>query len=126
MEESRNRETADYGFMAMDTATKMIEKAVAFCDEDGELTFMFQGGEPTLIGIPWYEEFIACVGNMKKEKQTINYAIQTNGMLLDDAWFSLLKKHDLMKMVQFHVLINDVAYIAYFQRNRTDAHHVHP
>ena len=96
MEESRNRETADYGFMAMDTATKMLEKAVAFCDEDGELTFMFQGGEPTLIGIPWYEEFIACVGNMKKEKQTINYAIQTNGMLLDDAWFSLLTKHDFL------------------------------
>ena len=75
MEESRNRTTADYGFMSMDTAAKMIEKAVGFCDEDGEITFMFQGGEPTLIGISWYEDFIQNVEKIRKPEQKICYAI---------------------------------------------------
>ena len=96
MEESRNRETADYGFMKDQTALAVIEKAVSFCSDDGEITFMFQGGEPTLIGVEWYERFIASAEANKKEKQTIQYAIQTNGMLLDDAWFTLLKKHDFL------------------------------
>lgn len=96
MEESRNRTTADYGFMSMDTAAKMIEKAVGFCDEDGEITFMFQGGEPTLIGISWYEDFIQNVEKIRKPEQKICYAIQTNGMLVDDGWILFLKKHDFL------------------------------
>ncbi|MGM9941451.1 MAG: hypothetical protein ACI32N_05615 [Bulleidia sp.] len=44
MEESRNRETSDYGFMTTETMDALIQKALDHVQESGEITFMFQGG----------------------------------------------------------------------------------
>jgi len=46
---------------------------------DGEVTFTWQGGEPTLMGIPFLEKAVALQEMYKRPGQTIQNAIQTNG-----------------------------------------------
>jgi uncharacterized protein len=53
------------------------------------ITFAWQGGEPTLLGVPFFERAVALqtkYGNGKK----IENAFQTNGTLLDDQWGEFL------------------------------------
>lgn len=47
--------------------------------------FAWQGGEPTLLGIPFFERVIALQNKYAKGKQIEN-VLQTNGTLLDDRW----------------------------------------
>lgn len=53
--------------------------------------FTWQGGEPTLLGIPYFEEIIHLQDKHAGGKRITN-AIQTNGILLDDDWGKFLRK----------------------------------
>lgn len=57
--------------------------------------FTWQGGEPTLLGIPYFEEVIRLQAKHSAGKQVTN-AIQTNGILLDDNWGKFLRKHGFL------------------------------
>ena len=46
----------------------------------------WQGGEPTLMGLDFFERSIAYVRQYKKPQQQVSYTLQTNGTRLDDAW----------------------------------------
>jgi uncharacterized protein len=56
----------------------------------------WQGGEPTLMGLAFFERSVALVERFKRPRQRVQYAIQTNGVLLDDAWCSFFKRHDFL------------------------------
>ena len=81
--------------MSGETARKLIDRAFEVVCDDGVLTFAFQGGEPTLAGVPFYKEFIAYVEE-KRTKQNVNYSLQTNGTLLDDEWAELFYKNHFL------------------------------
>src|SRR5262249_12687837 len=53
----------------------------------------WQGGEPTLMGLDFFERSIAYVRQYKKPQQQVSYTLQTNGTRLDDAWCAFLKQH---------------------------------
>ena len=61
----------------------------------GEITFAWQGGEPTLMGVDFFRRV---VGYQQKyaDGKTIKNAVQTNGTLLDDEWCALFKQHDFL------------------------------
>ena len=54
-EEARNREVASHGIMSRETAMQLIDRAYA--DATGHVSFAFQGGEPTLAGLDFFESF---------------------------------------------------------------------
>jgi uncharacterized protein len=60
----------------------------------------FQGGEPTLAGLAWYEDFIRTFLSVQrqagKKDLMVNYALQTNGLLLDRAWGAFLHRHNFL------------------------------
>lgn len=56
------------------------------------ITFAWQGGEPTLLGIPFFERVVELQQQYAHGK-TIENAFQTNGTLLDDAWGEFLAKN---------------------------------
>jgi len=51
--------------------------------------FAWQGGEPTLAGIAFYEKALALQAKYARGK-TVTNAMQTNGLLIDDAWAKFL------------------------------------
>lgn len=57
-----------------------------------EVEFVWQGGEPTLLGIDFFRKAIALQNKFKQDKKIRN-CLQTNGILLSDEWCGFLKKH---------------------------------
>jgi uncharacterized protein len=53
-------------------------------------TFAFQGGEPTLAGLPFFENVTALQQRYSRGGQTVGNALQTNGVLLDRHWCEFL------------------------------------
>lgn len=93
---SNHREVKNHGVMNEKTMNALIHEAFLNLDEDGELTFAFQGGEPTVAGLAFYENFCQCVDQIKKATQKVNYAIQSNSMLIDEKWCKLFQKYDFL------------------------------
>jgi len=57
--------------------------------------FVWQGGEPTLLGIDFFKRVIELQAPHARQK-TITNSLQTNGTLLTDEWCCFLKKHNFM------------------------------
>ena len=57
--------------------------------------FVWQGGEPTLIGIDFFKRVLELQKPFAKSK-TITNSLQTNGTLLNDEWCRFLKRHRFM------------------------------
>jgi len=72
------------------TLTALVEKA--FREAERSILFAFQGGEPTLCGMGFYKKLISLVEEYNTKKIKTGYAIQTNGMLIDEEWARFL--HD--------------------------------
>lgn len=87
-DEMRNREIPSYGKMDDETMEELIRKSLARARN--HMTFAFQGGEPTLAGLSFYERFTDCVEKYRKPGQQIHYALQTNGMCIDEKWARFL------------------------------------
>lgn len=60
-----------------------------------EVAFVWQGGEPTLLGIDFFKKMIDLQKPFAGHKKVSN-ALQTNGTLLTDEWCSFLKKNNFM------------------------------
>jgi uncharacterized protein len=57
-----------------------------------EVTFAWQGGEPTLMGVDFFRRAVELQAKYRRPGMTIHNAFQTNGTLLDDVWCQFL--HD--------------------------------
>jgi len=57
--------------------------------------FVWQGGEPTLLGIDFFKRVIELQRPFTRQKAITN-SLQTNGTLLTDDWCDFLKKHNFM------------------------------
>jgi uncharacterized protein len=56
----------------------------------------WQGGEPTLMGLEFFQRSVALVNKLKRRGQNIQYTIQTNGTLLNDEWCAFFKKNNFL------------------------------
>lgn len=59
--------------------------------QNPEVIFAWQGGEPTLRGIDFFERAVALQKRHAAGRRVAN-AFQTNGVLLDDAWGEFLRR----------------------------------
>lgn len=89
------REVRTFGNMTKETTEKMIENIYKDLDDGDELNMAFQGGEPTMAGLPYFEHLIVCINNQIKDVR-VNFAIQTNGMLINEKWCEFLKKYNFL------------------------------
>jgi len=61
-----------------------------------QVTFAWQGGEPTLMGLDFFRKAVAFQEKYRPSGMTILNALQTNGTLLDDAWGEFLRQHKFL------------------------------
>ncbi|RIK46606.1 MAG: anaerobic sulfatase maturase [Chloroflexi bacterium] len=61
-----------------------------------EVTFAWQGGEPTLMGLEFFKRAVALQQRYRKPGMRIHNAFQTNGTLLDDDWCRFFRSHDFL------------------------------
>lgn len=61
-----------------------------------DITFAWQGGEPTLMGLPFFERAVALQKEFAQPGNQIQNVIQTNGTQLDEAWGKFLKKNKFL------------------------------
>lgn len=89
------RKVKSFGRMKLETVDSLIENVFVDLNDGDQLTIAFQGGEPTLAGLRYYQYFLAKIKKQTK-KVGVHYAIQTNGMVINDAWCNLLKEHNFL------------------------------
>ncbi|HEY9644682.1 MAG TPA: anaerobic sulfatase maturase [Coleofasciculaceae cyanobacterium] len=61
-----------------------------------EVTIAWQGGEPTLMGLEFFQRSINLVEKHKKPGQQVTHTLQTNGTRLDDDWGRFFKQHNFL------------------------------
>ena len=57
--------------------------------------FVWQGGEPTLLGLDFYKRVIELQKPFADQKEITN-SLQTNGTLLDDEWCEFLREYNFL------------------------------
>ena len=87
-----HREQFSYGIMSEETAAQLVRKTLALA-EGGPVTYCFQGGEPLIAGIEFYRRFLALVEQSNEKKSPVAYALQTNGLLIDEAYCEIFRQY---------------------------------
>ena len=88
---AQNRMKENYGFMSRDTMRQVVKKALAYAD--GTCGFAFQGGEPTLIGVDCYRDFLDTVKEYNTKNLSVSLSLQTNGYKLGDEWAEMFAEN---------------------------------
>ncbi|MBQ5599681.1 MAG: radical SAM protein, partial [Lachnospiraceae bacterium] len=84
-DETENRTVPSMGVMSIETMKTMVDKALTFAD--GDCSFAFQGGEPSLAGLPFFRALTDYVKNHPNPKKVrVHYSFQTNGYNLNEDW----------------------------------------
>lgn len=60
---------------------------------DDTLTFLWHAGEPLAAGIEYYQKSVNYIKKYNTDNRRINFAIQTNATLINQAWCDFFKKH---------------------------------
>lgn len=93
---SENRMIPSYGIMSAETSEQLIGRFFEGITPPGEITFAFQGGEPTLAGLAYFEHFTAYAEKVNAGRFSLHYAIQTNGLILNEDWCRFFKKYHFL------------------------------
>lgn len=62
----------------------------------GIASFIWQGGEPLLAGLRFFEEVISLEAQFAPPNTSISNAIQTNGTLINDRWAAFFKQYNFL------------------------------
>lgn len=66
-----------------------------------DVTFVWQGGEPTLLGLPFFRRAVALQKRVALPEKRVYNAIQTNATLINDEWASFFKEEHFLVGVSF-------------------------
>lgn len=89
------REDFSFGIMKKETAENLIKSALSFANGES-VAFAFQGGEPLMAGVEYFENFVDTVKKYNTKKSRIFYSIQTNGTFVDDRWAAFFRKNEFL------------------------------
>ena len=85
-----HRSEPSFGAMSEGTLETLVRRAFAYAD--GAVTFLFQGGEPTLAGKDFYRRFLELQRRFNARGIPVQNSLQTNGYALDEEWCALFRE----------------------------------
>jgi uncharacterized protein len=86
----------DADFHMSDEVLESFTRQYIEAQQVPEVTFGWQGGEPLLMGIDFYERALAYQERFRRPGTRIINTLQTNGTLVDAAWAGFLKEHNFL------------------------------
>ena len=95
-DEAANRSQASMGLMSSETVEILLSEAFRTVEHPGHISFAFQGGEPTLAGLPFFQDFVWRARMLCPIDVSLDFAIQTNGILLNQEWVAFFHQEDFL------------------------------
>ncbi|MGA2329984.1 MAG: anaerobic sulfatase maturase [Bryobacteraceae bacterium] len=77
--------------MSLETLERLVDTFLFYSYPNSVLAF--QGGEPTLAGLKFFEKLIEFEKQYGRDGQSVSNSIQTNGILIDDDWCGLFREY---------------------------------
>lgn len=96
---AHNRTCADMGRMSDATLDNIVRRALAYAE--GQVSFAFQGGEPTLAGYEFFEKLVSLEKKYNKKGVSVHNAVQTNGYNIDERLLDLFAREHFLVGVSF-------------------------
>lgn len=91
-DEAQNRTQKSHGILSEQTRETLLHRAFEAVEPGGSIRFAFQGGEPTVAGLDFFQGFVARAKALCPPRVSLYFAIQTNGTLLDEDWAAFLAR----------------------------------
>jgi uncharacterized protein len=89
------RESFSLGFMNEEILEETIKKVFSY--SDGSRVYLsFQGGEPLLAGIDFFDRAMLFIERYNTKNSETEIVIQTNGLLINEDWCVFFKKHNIL------------------------------
>lgn len=93
---SKERLYPDSAFRMPETLLEAYTRQYINAQHVPEVTFAWQGGEPTLMGLDFYRQAVAYQQKHKKPGMKIYNALQTNAVTLNDDWCAFFAENDFL------------------------------
>ena len=93
-DEMTHRKSSVYPRMTGELLDTMVRRVIR--SADSSVHFLFQGGEPTLIGLPFFEELVRLERKYNTQRLKITNAVQTNGYDLSDEMIAFFAKEQFL------------------------------
>jgi len=79
--------------MTGELLTEMIRQAMT--QSGDQVGFAWQGGEPTLMGLPFFKKAVELISRFGRN-QAVGNGLQTNGILIDREWSRFLRRYNFL------------------------------
>jgi uncharacterized protein len=83
-------------FRMTDELLELYIKQLLESHSEPRVAVAWTGGEPTLMGLDFYRQAIACQEKYRRPGMTFENTMQTNGTQLDDAWCEFFKENNFL------------------------------
>ena len=93
-DEMHHRKSSVYPKMTGELLDTMVRRVIR--SADSSVHFLFQGGEPTLIGLPFFEQLVRLQRKYNTRGLKISNAVQTNGYDLSDEIIAFFAKEQFL------------------------------
>ena len=93
-DEAAKRTIASYGMMSQRTLKNVIKRTLLRAE--GMYSLAFQGGEPTLCGLAFFEDVIRFLEQYNQNHCRIQLALQTNGYGINREWAEFFAKNHFL------------------------------
>jgi uncharacterized protein len=93
---SKERLYPDGHFCMTDELLETFTRQYIEAQRVPEVTFGWQGGEPTLMGLDFFRLAVELQQKVRRPGTVVRNAVQTNGTLLNDEWCRFFREHGFL------------------------------
>ena len=91
---TKKREIKSFGIMSIENLEIIVKKSFDYADQ--ACCFAFQGGEPTIAGINFFESLMKFERKYNINKIPVYNSIQTNGVALEEKWAIFFRENNFL------------------------------